>query len=956
MVFKMSKYSNYENTFHYQSLEELFKVFDTHPHSGLKFKEVKSRQTKYGLNELPKITASYWKIYIAPLLNFMILILIISSLIIMILGSPELTIITWVIIAINSIVVIIQQYGAQKALKSLNKISIFKAAVIREGVLSLVSNIDLVPGDIILIESGDKIPADGRIIESTDLMIDEALLTGESELAEKNNIASLNDDILISKQKCMVFMGTHVNSGRAKIIVTNTGFKTEIGKISYYLNKMGSIDDIPLVNKLNHLGHILGIGVIMNLIILILYKFLILSQNINVVLIDSIIRAMNLVPVNLPFVTTLLIITGILKMAQSGVIIKNFTSIESLGRVSIICSDKTGTITKNEMMVKKFWLGANEYEVSGSGYEGSGQILFNGDIIDLSKYIPFQRFIASIVVNNSSHLINKLADGNINEKDQIFLSKQHGRPTELALLILARTAGYDIQEIRNKFNVIREFPFTSELKKMSIICKSKNSNNSVILFSKGAAEIILNASTHIDINGKIERLNETLRREISDKIIENANAGYRILSISYKKLDDHDIKENRENIEKDLTFLGFVSILDAPRLEVKQSIKTCKQGGIKVLMITGDHPATSRTIAIDMGILDESRGEKVVEGINIKDFKKNIFNDIKVFSRINPTNKELIIEQYQKMNKIVAMTGDGINDVLALKKADIGIAMGLKGMDIAKESSDIILSDDNFSSIVKGVKIGRDIFSNIRVMIYFFICLNIMEGFIIIFYEFVPAINLFSSNWQIIYISTIIHGLISLGLILDKPPRDIMTQMPRNDEEILNKNIWKLLIIHAILMGFGAVLVFQLSLANYIPLNEFNVNPTLSYISPEVNDAGLLLEMKARTMFFTTLFIIETNFIWSIRRLDKPLFKSLKEDFNLNLFFICILTLSIHVFLVLFSNPVNLFINDIWKLNFQLNFLFLNQNDWLICILFSIPGIFGIEIIKFIARRSNIVF
>ncbi|MFX1275975.1 MAG: cation-translocating P-type ATPase [Promethearchaeota archaeon] len=946
-----------EKLFFNQSIEELVYYFKTNLETGLNPNEINIRQLKYGLNELPKVKKSYWKIYLSPFFNFLIIILIISSLIIILLGDYFSTIITLFVIFINSAIAIIQQYRAQKALESLKKISTLKATVIRNGHKIQVLNKDLVPGDIIIIKSGDKIPADGRIFESSDLTIEEAPLTGESEPVEKNCEIISDNDVFIHHQTNMVFMGTFVDTGKAKILVTNTGTKTEIGKISYSLNEMGSIEEIPLVKKLNRLGYILGSVVFINCFILIIYQIIFLDKNINRVLIDSILIAMNIVPVNLPLVTTLVIITGVLKMAQSGVIIKNLTSIESLGRVSVLCSDKTGTITKNEMCVQKFWLNEKEYDVDGSGYEINGQIYLDGNMIDLSDNPNFQKFIASIVVNNTAELLFEGINKSINHKFQKAIKQIIGSPTEAALLVLAEKAGYKIDNIRKNFKVIREFPFTSELKKMSSICKLDTLEDSYLLFSKGAAEIILEDSSFIEIDGKVEEMNDEIRYKLVDMIFQRASEGYRILSIAYKNLDKYD-ELDREKLEKNLIYLGFVSIMDPPRFEVKQSVKVCKYAGIKVIMITGDHPLTAKTIASSIGILDESEREMVVEGLSIKYFKRNQFQNITVYSRVNPSDKELIVEQYQKMEKVVAMTGDGINDALALKKAEIGIAMGIKGTDIAKETADIILTDDNFTSIVKGIQIGRGIFSNIRLLIYFFICLNLMEGFIYFFYSFIPIFEIFSSNWQHVYIFTIIHGLISLGLVIDKPPKDIMNEMPRNGEEILNKNIWIILIIHSFLMGIGVVFALQLTLGNFIPLNEFNINPSLSYFPPSIVTIkeGEILEMKARTMFFTTVFITETNFIWAVRRLNKSIIKSIKEEFNITLFTICMFTLGIHVLLVLFSYPVNTVINDQWNLPLQLNFLFLSPYDWLICIFLSFPGLFGIEIIKFIARKKNIVF
>jgi len=337
----------------------------------------------------------------------------------------------------------------------------------------------------------------------------------------------------------------------------------------------------------------------------------------------------------------------------------------------------------------------------------------------------------------------------------------------------------------------------------------------------------------------------------------------------------------------------------------------------------------------------------VIEGSEISKLSEQDFNRVSVFARVSPSDKEIIVESYQKQNKITAMTGDGVNDALALKLANVGIAMGITGTDVAKETADLVISDDNFTSIVKGVKIGRGLFAKIRVIVYFFICLNIMEALIFFTYEFIPSFVLFSSEWQHIYIFGIVHSLPSLALVIDKPPKDVMDEPPRNKEQLLNRNIWKLLLIHAFLMGLGLVLALQLTLGGLFPLNSWNVN--LSLLESD------LIAQKARTMFITTLFIVETTFIWSIRRPNKSLFKSIKEEFSWKLFIINLFTLVLHILHIHFSLPINTFIRDS-GLNFEINFMFLSGIDWLFCILLSLPGILGIEAVKYLARRKNIKF
>ena len=959
----MSQEHVLKKSYYYQSLDELIKEFNTDFNNGLKSEQLEDKYLEFGYNELPKIKKSLWKIYLAPIFNFLIVILIVTGIIVIILGQPEATIITFTVVIINSGTAIGQQYRAQKALESLQRISALKTSVLRDGIEFEIPTRELIPGDIILLKEGDKIPAEGRIIEFTNLTIDEAPLTGESEPVVKDNqIIEKNNSIPIQELHNMLFMGTYINTGRAKALVTGTGVNTEIGKISNQLNEMGSIEDIPLTRKLNRLGYILGTVVIINLIILITYKFSILitqnkfiEEEITKALVDSILRAMNVVPINLPLLATLVLITGVLNMAQNGVIIKNLSAIESLGRVSVICSDKTGTITKNEMSVEKFEINDTEYDVTGAGYDESGEIVKDGQVINLKDNQTFQKFVDSIVINNNAKLFYEDVKVSVGEMKEMAVRRVMGSPTEAALLVLAEKAGYLPYDIQNSYNILVEFSFSSEFKRMTTICSSVENEKEIYAFAKGAPERIINISSQIEINGKIKLFSDKLKKEISNKIHRRAIQGYRTLAIAYRKIIEVD-KPIREEIEEDLIYLGFVSIMDPPRLGVRESVEECESAGIKVIMVTGDHPATAKTIASQMRIYKE--GDLVVEGNKIKDLTDSGFKNVSVFARVAPSDKEIIIENYQSEDKVVAMTGDGINDALALKMANAGIAMGITGTDVAKETADMVISDDNFVSIKEGVKIGRGLFSKIRTVIFFFICLNIMEATIFFSYEFIPGFVMFSSNWQHIYIFGIVHSLPSLALVIDTQPKDIMNEPPRNEEELLSKNMWAMLLIQAFLMGLGLVLAIQLTLSGIIPLNGWNTNDffKLSYI-PEGTSYEELRAMKARTMFITTLYIVESFFIWTIRRPNKSLIKSIKdEDFSYTLLIICLLTLSLHIYVICNSYELNNTINNVLKLNFQINFMFLSATDWLICILLALPGIFGIEIFKYFARRRKIIF
>ena len=954
----MSELKSSSRTYYHQSTNGLLRDFDSDLEQGLKSSELENRYQNFGYNELPKIKKSIWKIYLAPIFNFLILILLVTGIIVVILGEGNTQIITFTVVIVNSVTAIIQQFRAQKALESLREISALTTTVIRDGREFEIKTRELVPGDIVLLQQGDKVPADGRIIEHMNLSVDEAPLTGESEPVEKRVIDLENKKISIQNQCNMVFMGTYISTGRAKELVTGTGVETEIGKISQTLNEMGSIEDIPLTRKLNRLGYILGTVVIINLIILIVFKLTILSldhqliqEKIIEAISDSIIRSMNIVPINLPLLSTLVLITGVLAMAQMGVVIKNLSAIESLGRVSIIASDKTGTITKNEMTVEKFWINEQEYHVTGSGYEAEGQIFKEDNQVKLTDNETFARFLDAIVVNNNAKLEFEDVKVKLRDKKEKAVRRARGSPTEAALLVLTEKAGLYPYDIKKKYNITKEFSFSSEMKKMTTLCTTPEENLESFIFSKGAPERMLEISSQIEINGTKKELDEDNKKIILDIIHKRANQGYRTLAIAYNKLKISD-DSKREDVERDLIFLGFVSIMDPPRLGVRESVEECQTGGIKVVMVTGDHPATAKTIASEMGIYREQ--DLVATGDQVKTMSLPEFNKTTVFARVEPKDKEIIVETYQNQNLITAMTGDGINDSPALKLANAGIAMGITGTDLAKETSDMVITDDNFSSIIQGVKTGRGIFSKIRTIIFFFICTNIMEGILYFSFEVLApfiGFRLFANNWQHIYIFAILHSLPSIALVIDSHPKDVMKEPPRNEEQLLNKNLWILLLIQALLGGLGITLALVLPLNGIIPLNVWNTNPSLSYV---VGATDPLEYMKARTMFITTIYIFEASFIWTFRRPNKSAYKSIKEEMCFSLLFICLFTLSIHVLFVLFSSSVNTVIND--TLGLELNFLFLSFEDWLICFSLAMPGLIGVEIIKFFARKKNIFF
>jgi len=602
------------------------------------------------------------------------------------------------------------------------------------------------------------------------------------------------------------------------------------------------------------------------------------------------------------------------------------------------------------MTVEYIWINNQEYFVSGSGYESEGTILKENKSINLNENITFHKFLDSIVVNNNAKLIYEDVKVRVGDLKEIAVRKALGSPTEASLLVLSEKSGNIPYDIKKKYELLKEFSFSSEEKRMTTVVKS--SDSSVFVFSKGAPERLLNLCSEIEIDNKSELFTDNAKLEIIKQINNRASQGYRTLAVAYRKLSKFD-NQKREEIEDNLIFLSYVSILDPARQGVRESVVEAESGGIKIRMITGDHPATAKTIASQMRIYKQ--GDIVVEGSDIEKLNDEEFERASVFARVEPLDKEIIVKKYQDQNRITAMTGDGINDSLALKLANTGIAMGITGTDLAKETADLVISDDNFNSIIKGVKIGRGLFAKIRSIIYFFIATNIMEAMIFFTYEFLPFFDLFSSEWQHIYIFGIVHSLPSIALVIDKYPKDVMSEPPRDEEQLLNKNMWRMLLVQIFLMGLGLVLALELTRGGFIPLNEWNTNPNLSYI-PLGSTTTELISQKSRTMFITTIYLLETTFLWTFRRPNKSIYKSLREEFSSSLFIIALFTLSLHILYIVFSYPVNYYVNEVFGMNLQINLMFLSLTDWLMCILLALPGLLGIEIYKYYSRKRNIIF
>lgn len=937
-------------------LESIYSEFQTNPDIGLKIDTIPSKLDEWGPNELPQIQRSIWRIYLAPVFNLLIVILIIIAIPIAILGGVVDTVITFGVIIANAAAAIIQQFRAQKTLKSLMKLTALKAKVIRNGIAAEIDTRELVPGDIIELKQGDKVPADSRLIKVSNLEVNEAPLTGESATVAKTVKVLDGKDIPLQKQENMVFQGTFITMGKARAIVVHTGGNTEIGKISTQLNESGYVE-IPLTRKMNNFAKKLAIGVITFVSIALIYKISLYyaygsSEPINQMLIDSIGAGKNLVPINLPLLTTLILVTGVFNLAQQGVIIRNLTAIEALGRVSVISSDKTGTITKNEMTVKFIWYDNKNLQVPDVEYPSHTAIYHDGTEFEFSNDPYFELLIDSQVINNNAETTIDLKKIAVKGQKEKQIRRVIGAPTEGALLMLAENIGFNVIKIRAKYEILKEFSFDSSVKRMTSIVQDKDAN--VYAFVKGASEIIIDRCSKIILDGKSTQLMKDMRNRIIEDINAAAKAGFRTLSMAYKPLSDVTPNYQRDEIEQDLLFLGFVSILDPPREGVKEAVASCHEAGVKVIMVTGDHPTTAQSIAMSVGIYEP--GQEVIEGNAIETLSEQQFLNTTVFARVSPQDKVRIVKKYQdEEDRLVAMTGDGVNDSIALKQAHTGIAMGIMGSDVAKEAADMVISDDNFNSIERGLRVGRGIFHRIRVIIFFFISLNLMEAIIFLGFQFFPnpAFSMFTF-FQHTYLYITVHTFPALALIIDNFPKDIMKEPPRDSEEIFTFPFVKLMIVQCIFMGIGILFAYLIPFWGLAPIDSFN---QLGYTATggEVPLLGAL-HVKARTMCMTVIFLAESIIVWSMRRPNSSIKHSIFKEFNFWLMAMIAFTLFLHFGAMYFGADVNPVLTDLLGEEYYLGWIFLNGWDWLWVIGLSSMGIIGVELYKWNARRKKQYF
>ncbi|MDU6174497.1 MAG: calcium-transporting P-type ATPase, PMR1-type [Clostridium perfringens] len=808
-----------------KSKNEILKELDVDEKNGLSSNEALRRLEKYGKNKLAtKKKKTLFKQFLSQLKDVMIYILIIAAIISAFLGEISDALIILLVIVINAVIGVVQESKAEKALDALKELSTPKALVKRDGSLKEILSEDIVPGDIVIIDAGRYIPGDLRLIDTANLKIEESAFTGESVPSEKDASFLPDKEIPIGDQNNMAFMSTLATYGRGVGVVVGTGMNTEIGKIAKMIEQEEN-DETPLQKKLSELGKILGFLAVGICILIFIISFF-QGRDLLEMFLTSISLAVAAIPEGLPAIVAIVLALGVQRMVKKNAIIRKLPAVETLGSVSIICSDKTGTLTQNKMTVTT---------------------VYTND-----SYIKESEF--NLNENESKLLVDCMVlcnDATYSEKNQT------GDPTEIALLESSFKLNILKEKLEKDFKRIDEIPFDSDRKLMTTV--NLVDNNKARVFTKGALDSILSICNKISINGKL--LDFT--KEYKAKVLENSNImsdkALRVLAFAYKDISKENIV--LDFLEKDLVFIGMVGMIDPPRLEVKDSIKLCKSAGITPVMITGDHKNTAFAIANELGIAENI--SQAITGHEIDKFKEEEFNEkiinYRVFARVSPEHKVKIVKAFKSHGNIVSMTGDGVNDAPSLKAADIGVAMGITGTDVSKGASDMILTDDNFSTIVSAVEEGRKIYLNIKKSIVFLLSCNLGE-----------ILTLFTAillNWNsplqpihILWVNLITDSFPALALGVDKTKEDVMNNPPRNPKEsIFVKSDKVQLIINGVLIG--GITLFAFKLGERLYADSLIHAQTMAFVVLSVSQLFLSLSLRSNTKSAFSLGLFSNKYL-----------------------------------------------------------------------------------------------
>ncbi|SFE14103.1 Ca2+-transporting ATPase [Paenibacillus algorifonticola] len=794
---------------------ELTQALNSIPEQGLAAAEAAERLQRDGHNELTEgKRVSPIMLFLNQFKDFMVLVLMGATLISGLLGEYLDAVTIIAIIVINSVLGFVQEFRAEKSLHALKEMSAPSAKVLRGGQIMDIPAKELVVGDVILLESGDRIPADVRLLEANSCYTEESALTGESVPVGKHAMAISEAELPLGDQRNIGFMGTMVTRGTAKGMVIRTGMKTEMGTIAELIQQTESMET-PLQHRLEQLGKIL-IAVAIGLTIIVVAAGILHGQPAYGMFLAGVSLAVAAIPEGLPAIVTIALALGVQRMIKRKAIVRKLPSVETLGCASVICSDKTGTLTQNKMTVTTIWMGGRRLDVTGQGYEPVGAIMEGGEPVDMKHDASLKRLLqVAALCNNASIYQVEPEDGRKRSGKNAGAAKQewvlNGDPTEGALVVLAAKLGLTAKSLEGLYKREREFPFDSERKLMSVLASHQGGR---VIYAKGAPDVLMHQCSYVLWDGKVVPFTGTLKQKYAEASEEMAQSALRVLGLAYRDLRATDKCNSEAEAESQLVFVGLTGMIDPPRREAREAIAVCRRAGIKTVMITGDHQLTAEAIAGQLGIMP--RGGIAMSGKQLESMSDEqldrLVDNVYVYARVSPEHKLRIVKSLQRQGHVVAMTGDGVNDAPAIKAADIGISMGITGTDVSKEASALILSDDNFASIVSAIEEGRNIYENIRKFIRYLLASNVGEIMTMLLAMMVglplPLVPI-----QILWVNLVTDGLPAMALGVDQAEKDLMSQKPRSAKEnIFARRLgWKI-ISRGLLIGVCTLGAFWITL------------------------------------------------------------------------------------------------------------------------------------------------
>ncbi|GAB4417752.1 MAG: calcium-transporting P-type ATPase, PMR1-type [Anaerolineales bacterium] len=941
---------------HAMPTEAVLKELKVSAEKGLESDQAASRLAEFGPNQLEEAPRpTFWQMLWDQLNNFVVMLLLVAALISGIIGVQEYShsgdISEFVevgaillIVILNAVLGIVQEGKAEEALAALQKMAAPDAQVIRDGHRQTVPASQLVPGDIVLLEAGNFIPADVRLIESMNLKVEEAALTGESVPVQKVDDVVLPEDASLGDRKNSAFMSTLVSYGRGKGVVVGTGMKTQIGLIASMIQSVHT-EETPLQKRLDQLGKTLGWAALIVCALVFGIGWIRGYEPLEMFII-AVSLAIAAVPEGLPAVVTISLALGMREMIRRNALIRRLASVETLGSATVICSDKTGTLTQNEMTVTQISVDGKDIYVTGSGYAPQGEFQIEGKPIDILEY-PAATTALWVGALNNDALLEQQEDGTY---------KMIGDPTEGAIIVAAAKANKEYQELSEDYPRVQEITFDSVRKRMTTIHKVLDPHTDdfspfktddlqkdwYVVAVKGAPDVMLELCEHYQTyNDQQAEMTEAVRERIRKANDEMARKALRVIAVAYKVVKEIPVELTPENVEKDLIFAGLIGMIDPPRAEVSDSLAVAAKAGIRTIMITGDYPQTARAIAEEIGLMKTD--QQVITGAELSQMSDDTLREkiksVNVFARVSPEHKMRIVDALQSHNEVVAMTGDGVNDAPAIKRADIGVAMGITGTDVAKETADMVLTDDNYTSIVSAINQGRIIYSNIRKFVFFLLSANVAE-IMIIFLATLAGLPAPLTAIQLLWLNLVTDGAPALALAMEKGDPDIMEQKPRaKDEPIINKimgigiTVQTFAQTSVVLLAFGLGLIWHLEEGAVL-----TGNPLLYILQHDWRGVDV---QTAETMAFLTLAFAELFRAYTVRSERASIFQI---GMFSNKYMQYAVALSIILLLLVVNVP---FLQPIFNTHF------LTGTEWIVVLVLGLLPAVAEEITKFFLRRSE---